>query len=58
MKMRTTSSVITYYNLYFYGSQEYYNVKQTYFSKYLRNKFGKLETNTPQILIKPVQFIY
>jgi len=31
MKMRINSYVITYYNLYFYGSREYYNVKQISF---------------------------
>jgi hypothetical protein len=31
MKMGINSCVITYYNPYFYGSQEYYNVKQFFF---------------------------
>ena len=31
MKMRINLYVITYYNPYFYGSREYYNVKQTSF---------------------------
>jgi len=31
MEMGINSYVITYYNSYFYGSREYYNVKQTSF---------------------------
>jgi len=31
MKVGTNSCVITYYNPYYYGSQEYYDAKQTFF---------------------------
>ena len=42
MEMRINLYVITYYNPYFYGSQEYYKANQTYFFLIPKNKIKSL----------------